>query len=81
MTHPLTDEIIESICQSSFASKNEIWSQSLRAAADWQLEQCIEELNGILSLFQLAGKVDEAERMGLLNVFKNAMRPQQQKDN
>ena len=76
MTHPLTDEIIGQI-QTRHGGPRYGCYPDFRAVADWQLEQCIEELNGILSLFQLAGKIDEAGRMGLLNVFKNAMRPQE----
>ena len=70
MTHPLTDEICEEIT---------FWRNpcdNMRAAADWQLEECVEELNGVLSLFQLSGKINEAERLSLLNVFRAAMRPQ-----
>ena len=53
-------------------------SKAFQAGADWQLEQCINELNGVLSLFQLSGKINEAERLSLLNVFKNTMRPQEE---
>ena len=74
MTHPLTDEM----CDELF-SWNKLYDNDVaRAAADWQLEQCINELNGVLSLFQLSGKINEAERLSLLNVFKNTMRPQEE---
>ena len=73
MTHPLTDRICGDIAENLPDYNAET---CMRSAADWQLEQCTEELNGILSLFQLAGKIDEVERIGLLNVFKEAMRPQ-----
>lgn len=83
MTHPLTDHIIESelTTPTHFVSNSLVGlftHDDIRSAADWQLDKCTEELNGILSLFQLAGKIDEVERIGLLNVFKNAMRPQEE---
>ena len=81
MTHPLTDEMCEELScfyLSNFGDTGEGIVQDMRAAADWQLEQCINELNGVLSLFQLSGKINEAERLSLLNVFKNAMRPQEE---
>ena len=73
MTHPLTDDHICEIFNRGLPSMND----DMRAAADWQLEQCINELNGVLSLFQLSGKINKAERLSLLNVFENAMRPQE----
>jgi hypothetical protein len=83
--HPLTDDIIESIAlDAQWAGDigDTVFRHSdMRAAydkgADWQLEECINELNGVLSLFQLSGKINEAERLSLLNVFKNAMRLQE----
>ena len=75
--HPLTDEICESIDPLPIKRLTTGYG-SMRAAADWQLEQCINELNGVLSLFQLSGKINEAERLSLLNVFKNTMRPQEE---
>ena len=75
MTHPLTDDIIEEISV-SYLKNCEGVKSNMRSAADWQLEQCINELNGVLSLFQLSGKINKAERLSLLNVFKDAMRPQ-----
>lgn len=74
MTHPLTDEMCGDIAENLPDYNAET---CMRAAANWQLDRCTEELNGILSLFQLAGKIDEAGRAGLLNVFKKAMRPQE----
>ena len=45
MTHPLTDEIC-------YGMKVEYSSaESMRAAADWQLEQCVEELDCLLHIF------------------------------
>ena len=90
--HPLTDEICADILPKrslGLCNLSEIHLNTrvlgevrhcndMRAAADWQLEQCINELNGVLSLFQLSGKITEAERLSLLNVFKNAMRPQEE---
>jgi hypothetical protein len=77
MTHPLTDEMMSKIHGNRPGYSNPYDEDDMRAAADWQLEQCINELNGALSLFELSGKINEAERLSLLNVFKNAMRPQE----
>jgi hypothetical protein len=77
MTHPLTDEMMSKIHGNRPGYSNPYDEDDMRAAADWQLEECINELNGVLSLFQLSGKINEAERLSLLNVFKNAMRPQE----
>ena len=81
MTHPLTDDLAEDIApDAQWAGDigDTVFRHSdMRKAADWQLEQCVHELNGILSLFQLSGKINKKERLSLLNVFKNAMRPQE----
>lgn len=71
MTHPLTYEIIDQIAQ---YDPN---LEDMRAAADWQLDKCIEELNQLLYVFELAGAIaNKADRAALLDVFKKAMRPQ-----
>ena len=88
MTHPLTDEMCESICQNcdTFTSQNEIWFQSMRAAfdkgADWRLEQVIEWLRSMdehsyLYTYITDPHVDKDE---LIADLKEAMRPQQQED-
>ena len=52
--------------------------KAFQAGADWQLEQCVEEVNQMLYMFELGGQIDKVERVGLVDVFKKAMRPQQQ---
>ena len=42
--HPLTDEIIEDILLNRYWWELEPCQDSLRDAADWQLEQCLEWL-------------------------------------
>jgi hypothetical protein len=48
---------------------------AFQAGADRQLDRCTEELNQMLYVFELAGKMEEADRIGLLHVFMEAMRP------
>lgn len=82
MTHPLTDEMIEQITYETRCAPDPgdlVFNfDDMRTAADWQLGRDAEELNQMLYVLELAGKIDEAERMGLLNVFKKSMRPQEE---
>ena len=74
MKHPLTDEMCEGICEQVsqdcdwHATQNEIWSQTLRAAADWQLEQVIQFLEANTDL-----SVETA-----LRFIRPAMRPKEE---
>ena len=80
MTHPLTDEMCESICQNcnTWNSQNKIWFESMRAAADWQLEQDVEFFQNFL-ITALGVPLSTAALMA--QDFKAVMRPQQQEDN
>jgi len=44
MTHPLTDEICLAIDDNSMIDEAD-WKGSMRAGADWQLEQVVKALN------------------------------------
>jgi len=81
--HPLTDETIEKIAEDVFYydCTIPIFKCDMRAAADWQLEKCDDELGNILYCLALAGKITEEERIQIYVLFKEAMRPQQQEDN
>ena len=48
---------------------------TVRAAADWQLEKCDDELGNILHCLAIAGKITGEERIQLYVLFKEAMRP------
>ena len=83
--HPLTDKLAEDIAldvyelETAWSGKEIVFTHDdMRRAADWQLERCAEELNEILYYFQLVGKLDEAGRKNLVNIFKESMRPQEE---
>ena len=90
MKHPLTDEMCEGICEQVsqdcdwHATQNEIWSQTLRAAADWQLEQVTKWLGENLYYIQEDGLVryvygDDFATIAsheVITDLKKAMRPQ-----
>ena len=54
MTHPLTDEIIEEIwektgpCDPAYFGERHPSPEEMRAAADWQLEQVIEQWEEVM---------------------------------
>ena len=75
MTHPLTDEMCTEIQMKFHACPDNWHYEDMRAAADWQLEECIEELNALLYILELAGKIEEADSLEMLNVFKRNLRP------
>ena len=76
--HPLTDKICDQITDELDKIERFFGVEDcMRSAADWQLERDAEELNQMLYVFEIAGKIDEADRVGLLKVFKEAMRPQE----
>ena len=54
MTHPLTDEMCESIIQNcdSFAFQNVIWFQSMRASYDFGYAQALEDLQDVITSIQ-----------------------------
>jgi len=79
--HPLTEEIIEKISANIRHydySVPIIFKCDMRAAADWQLEKCDDELGNILHCLALAGKITEEERIQIYVLFKEAMRPTQE---
>ena len=75
--HPLTDEIILSIADESLHVAG--FEEDMRAAADWQLEECLDEFATILSIIESLGSVDNSEI--LLAVLRKNLRPKQQEDN
>ena len=79
--HPLTDQIIEEIAEDVFYYDHSIpiFKCDMRAAADWQLEKCDDELGNILHCLAIAGKITEEERIQIYVLFKEAMRPTQEK--
>ena len=72
MTHPLTDEICYGM-KVQYSS-----AESMRAAADWQLEQCVEELECLLSVFGATGVVKEEAVLTMVELFRSNMRPQEE---
>lgn len=76
MNHPLTDEVFGEIRPTVNEPGDGVIAY-MRAAADWQLEECIEELNALLYILEISGKIKEAESLEILNVFKRNMRPQE----
>lgn len=81
MTHPLTDEIIDSISQfnSDLGAEGVLnRDHDMRAAADWQLEECAKELENLLSIFGVTGVIKEEAVPIIVELFKNNMRPQEE---
>ena len=74
MTHPLTDEICGDIAENLPDYNAET---CMRAAADWQLEQCVEELECLLSVFAITGVVEEEAVSTMVELFKSHVRPQE----
>ena len=54
---------------------SEVSNAEMRAAADWQLEKCDDELGNILHCLAIAGKITGEERIQIYVLFKEAMRP------
>jgi len=79
MTHPLTDKMCLELSGFPLDEMAEDWAEwqieDMRAAADWQLEECDDELGNILRCLALAGKITEEERIQIFVLFKEAMRP------
>ena len=77
MTHPLTDEMIIELIgdRNLFHCLTE---DDMRAAADWQLEQCVEELECLLSVFGATGVVKEEAVLTMVELFRSNMRPQEE---
>ena len=83
MTHPLTDEIIDTFASPQYDSFEGIGDvncgftyDDLRAAADWQLEELTKWLKGNTANYVGAGCYFHTE--SFLDDLKKAMRPQQQ---
>ena len=75
MAHPLTDEIAENIAP-TYQWASDIGDivfrhRDMRAATDWQLEQCITWLE----------RRDGTQYKILAGMMREAMRPQTQEDN
>ena len=79
MNHPLTDKMCLELSGFPLDEMAEDWAEwqreDMRAAADWQLEECDDELGNILHCLALAGKITEEERIQIFVLFKEAMRP------
>lgn len=77
MTHPLTDEMCESICQycNSFTSQNEIWFQSIRDAYDVGYAQALEDLQDVITSIQRK----DSPSIPITLEELEAMRPQEDK--
>ena len=77
--HPLTDKMCLELSGFPLDEMAEDWAEwqreDMRAAADWQLEECDDELGNILRCLALAGKITEEERIQIFVLFKEAMRP------
>ena len=77
MTHPLTDDIIEDILLNRYWWELEPCQDALRDAADWQLEQDAKHFAQYL-IKHFGFPPNHAEIRA--EWFKEAMRPQQQKE-
>ena len=79
MKHPLTDKMCLELSGFPLDEIAEDWAEcqreDMRAAADWQLEECDDELGNILHCLALAGKITGEERIQIYVLFKEAMRP------
>ena len=76
MTHPLTDEIIEDILLNRYWWELEPCQDSLRDAADWQLEQVIKWLKDYTETVEF-----RYHPQYVTTRLKKEMRPQQQENN
>ena len=82
MTHPLTDKMLYEMSLKNWDTG--FTDDNMRSAADWQLEQVIEWLQGNLGMYEgddLGYKYIFIDKDKLITDLKNAMRPQQQEDN
>jgi len=73
--HPLTDEILSQFGEpglEGYEDKRLFFNDDMRAAADWQLEKCIEWLENLDSKYFLAKHITLAKMMS------EAMRPTQE---
>ena len=74
--HPLTDDIIWSMW--SEGDRSALAEEKLaRAAAAWQLKECVEELHRLLFVFGATGVINEEIIPTLVELFKSNMRPQE----
>ena len=76
--HPLTDEMCEGLMErtSKYPYTDDV-IVDMRAAADWQLEECVEELECLLSIFGVTGVIKEEAVPTIVELFKSNMRPQE----
>ena len=51
--------------------------KAYQAGADWQLEECVEELECLLSIFGVTGVIKEEAIPVIVELFKSNMRPQE----
>ena len=78
MSHPLTDEMCELIADTADRPFTSIEKENMRLAADWQLEECVEELECLLSIFGVTGVIKEEAVPTIVELFKSNMRPQEE---
>ena len=78
MSHPLTYEMMEKIHGNRPGYSNPFDEADMRAAADWQLEECVKEVDQMLLVLQVSDVINEPCRLGLLDGFKRYMRPQEE---
>ena len=79
MKHPLTDEILQQLANDPLREYgDEFTKDCMRAAADWQLKECVEELKCLLSIFGVTGVIKEEAVPTIVELFKSNMRPQEE---
>ena len=76
MTHPLTDEMMEAIHGNRPGYSNPFDEDDMRAAADWQLEQVIEQWEEVMD-----STMTDIQVIREFDKRLKAMRPQQQENN
>jgi len=68
----MTDKICDSIQDSIHPCDPE----NMRAAADWQLEQCLEEVKRLFAVYESTGAIKKGVVPGFVELFKYHMRSQ-----
>ena len=87
MTHPLTLAQIKKLARrytcDMESGEYSFGEDTVRAAADWQLDQDQKKLEDFLEEFSYRGHSADAilELRAFVNNFKSCMRPQQQENN
>ena len=80
VNHPLTHEQCELLSRQPWLDPDvdvESTVIDMRAAADWQLEQCVEELDCLLHIFAATGAIDKEAVPILIELFKANVRRQE----